>query len=477
MHAVPALVVSVIAVTLAIAACGQGDQVRDTTDSTDAEVDVPRRAVGLLPTGASEFSVVDVEQVLDGEAPPDYRDQLEDQWSDALLDIGVKFEDVSTMVVGTVDGDDLIILKGDFDFEYVRDALSDSDFQESDYRDFELWEDDRTGTAALIEGDEYVLFGDAEGAPVRDVLRGLSRGSRLLGYEDDSETNELLDRVGSGWYVRVGGEDDCGGVVPRYCEAVAWSADSGRGSEVDVTWAFLFRDERSADSAVGIIEEVLYYVRDVVLVDIEADDRYVVATGVMDEDDWTPSTWESFTEEQEPEFPAPAPAAPAAAPAPAPAPAPDDHADGFAGATSISVGDTLNGDVETGNDVDMFSFRVREDYLYRIRVRHRSISDTVLTLYDADGEYLAEDDDSAGDGAALLEWESSRSGIHYVEVRGYDSDQTGRYRLELDGFALPTASAPAPTAAPAAPAAAPTVSPPPAPAPPRPGGRQNWRHH
>ena len=166
--------VSLIAVILTIAACAQGDQVRDTTDSTDAEVDVPRSAVGLLSTDASEFSVVDVEQVLDGEAPSDYRDQLEDQWSDALLDIGVKFEDVSTMVVGTVDGDDLIILKGDFDFEYVRDALSDSDFQESDYRDFELWEDDRTGTAALIEGDEYVLFG-AAAVPLSHLTRAGGR--------------------------------------------------------------------------------------------------------------------------------------------------------------------------------------------------------------------------------------------------------------------------------------------------------------
>ena len=61
-----------------------------------------------------------------------------------------------------------------------------------------------TGTAALLEDDGYVLFGDADGRPVRDVLRGLNRGSRLLGYEDDSDVNELLDRVGSGWYVRVG---------------------------------------------------------------------------------------------------------------------------------------------------------------------------------------------------------------------------------------------------------------------------------
>ena len=103
----------------------------------------------------------------------------------------------------------------------------------------------------------------------------------------------------------------------------------------------------------------------------------------------------------------------------------------------------------------MFSFRAREDYRYSIRVRHGSISDTVLVLYDADGDYVIdviEDDDSGGDGAARLDWVAQRSGTYYVEVKGYDGGESGSYRLELE------------FSAPAAPVAQPTIAPAPAPA-------------
>ena len=134
--------VALAALVLSATACGQEDQSGNRVPRpVEDGVDVPRRAVGLLPTGATQFSVIDVEEVLGGDAPSEYGDQLEDQWSDALRDIGVRLDDVSTMVVATVDDDDLIILQGGFDFEDVRDELSDSGFEENDYRDFELWED------------------------------------------------------------------------------------------------------------------------------------------------------------------------------------------------------------------------------------------------------------------------------------------------------------------------------------------------
>ena len=131
----------------------------------------------------------------------------------------------------------------------------------------------------------------------------------------------------------------------------------------------------------------------------------------------------------------------------------DDHADSYARATSLTVGDTLSGEIEIGNDVDVFSFRARADTRYSIRVHQRSISDTVLNLHDSDGRRIAEDDDSGGNGAAWLQWEAPRSGIYYVEVSGYDRDNTGSYILEIERHARPAPAAPAP--APAAPASAP----------------------
>ena len=129
-------------------------------------------------------------------------------------------------------------------------------------------------------------------------------------------------------------------------------------------------------------------------------------------------------EEEEPVVePSPAPAAPRAA---------DDHADDITGATRIQVGDRLNGDIEHGGDVDLFSFRAQSGYYYAIRVRHGTNPYTILTLLDSDGRFITEDDDSGGDGEPWLEWAAPSSGIYYVEVRGFDSDATGTYRIEMD---------------------------------------------
>ena len=153
--------------------------------------------------------------------------------------------------------------------------------------------------------------------------------------------------------------------------------------------------------------------------------------------------------ESDPE-PTPAPQ-PTLAPAPTtvPARAADDHADGISGATRISVGDGLNGDIEHEGDVDLFSFRAQSGYNYTIRVRHGANPDTILTLLDSDGRLITEDDDSGGDGEPRLEWAAPSTGNYYVEVRGFDGDATGTYRIDLDES--DPEPVPAPTAAPAPP--------------------------
>ena len=142
---------------------------------------------------------------------------------------------------------------------------------------------------------------------------------------------------------------------------------------------------------------------------------------------------------------APAPkseSAPTATPTPQPTPAPqstlaparavDDHADYITGATSISVGEARGGEIENSDDVDFFVFRTQKDHRYTIRIRHGTNPDTYLVLYDAEGRNLTEDFDSGGDGEPWLEWAAPSSGVYYVAVRGFNSDATGTYRIEID---------------------------------------------
>ena len=88
-----------------------------------------------------------------------------------------------------------------------------------------------------------------------------------------------------------------------------------------------------------------------------------------------------------------------------------------------------------------------------------SNADPVLELYDADGQLLARNDDSAADGSAQIAYTFDTAGTYYGVVRIYASDSYGtgtEYQLRMTA-GTPT---PAPTTQPP-PTATPTPTPPP----------------
>lgn len=157
-----------IVVSFAISGCGQGaDESGVAQDEVELEQEeenfaVPTEPIGLAPSNLPEYKVVDVGRILSGEAPPHYRDEVVETWGDILLPIDVTPEEVAEIVL-TGEGRSLLtLLQGDFEYEAVRDALSDSGLIKDDYRGFELWEDGTAGVyhaAALIENYGYIVLG------------------------------------------------------------------------------------------------------------------------------------------------------------------------------------------------------------------------------------------------------------------------------------------------------------------------------
>lgn len=111
-----------------------------------------------------------------------------------------------------------------------------------------------------------------------------------------------------------------------------------------------------------------------------------------------------------------------------PADAPDDHADSLPTATPITVGESVGGVVGDFADSDIFTFEAAQGVFYEIDVALGSLSDSVATLYDADGVVLDVNDDHGDSLASRIVWEATYSGTHYVEVYGYD---TGSYTLTV----------------------------------------------
>ena len=117
--------------------------------------------------------------------------------------------------------------------------------------------------------------------------------------------------------------------------------------------------------------------------------------------------------------------------APGPTPPADDHGDSRSDATSVDVNASAWGSIEVGDDVDFFSFNAVSGRSYTIETRLETLSDSVITLYDAGGSYIDDNDDiSDSDLASRIEWTAPSSGTYYVRVEGY-GDETGAYRLEI----------------------------------------------
>lgn len=106
----------------------------------------------------------------------------------------------------------------------------------------------------------------------------------------------------------------------------------------------------------------------------------------------------------------------------------DDHADSPEGATPVTVGEPVGGELHYGGEVDFFVFEAVGGESYEIAVAPGTLEDPTLALYDAGVWQLDFDDDSGGSLAPLLLWEASDSGPLYVEVGGFGA---GSYTLTI----------------------------------------------
>ncbi len=103
----------------------------------------------------------------------------------------------------------------------------------------------------------------------------------------------------------------------------------------------------------------------------------------------------------------------------APSGGPDDHADFPDGATVIAIGVQASGELGSDDDTDYFVFEAEQDGIYRIDIALVTLSDSVLTLYDAEWRELASSDDYSDTLASRVFWQAEYSGEHYIEVWGY----------------------------------------------------------
>ncbi len=185
-------------------------------------------------------------------------------------------------------GEHLGILEGDFEFADLRADLEDLEYEETSYREYEVWED-RGGRDyyALVGEGQYLLYSKSEDA-VKAALNSLYREVSLANAEDN-DLKRVLDKVGRAPMVWFINEDRCG--IKR-CQGygIAFSGYDAVAEEIPVTFVLLFSSAQAAERAADEYDEIATFVEERITIndgnidiaDIASDGEFVVGSGKYD---------------------------------------------------------------------------------------------------------------------------------------------------------------------------------------------------
>ena len=248
------------------------------------ESKAPDDPLDMLPEDTVVVFQYDMEAISDSEAGEVIEEKLDPFWDSSIADMGILMNETESLTAGATEDDIYTILKGRFDFEYIRDDLNDHDYDDDDYRGYEVWSGGRivdVSTVALIEESGMVMVGSED--RIQGILRSLARGggARSRGME---ATLRAMDRAGEG--LVTFGIGECAEEL-RGCEAVAGSLAEGGPYEFRLVQALLFRNQQTAESQLDDVRDLAEEEETTFSIDsFTTDGEFVIGILSIDEDDF-----------------------------------------------------------------------------------------------------------------------------------------------------------------------------------------------
>lgn len=110
--------------------------------------------------------------------------------------------------------------------------------------------------------------------------------------------------------------------------------------------------------------------------------------------------------------------------------------------TTARLDGTADGEISPAGDTDWYRLAVQTGQRYNFALvgianADGQTLDTMLGIYDAQGNQLAFNDDANGSLNSALRFVPQASGDIFVEARGYSAEATGAYRLGVSAEAIP----------------------------------------
>ena len=228
----------------------------------------PGNAVEFVLEDATSITLINIGDILAAESVParlgslignnwdidEFQDELRDDWDEDANAFETDPESVQQlMAIGTPDGG-YVIVKGNFNFEDIKAALEDEDYDDGTYREREIWEDGGA-SVALFEGSGIYVVGAS--SQIKKILRALDQGDGFM--ESTTELRQALDRAQSG-ALAVAAAANCSGTYAANangCRAAAIAITGGNEDTTIYANAAVFSSERRAETALDDIEEAI----------------------------------------------------------------------------------------------------------------------------------------------------------------------------------------------------------------------------
>ena len=145
---------------------------------------------------ASAIGILNVSEVMDGDIPSEIRDDFVYKW-DEIEKYEAYLDELRTIVVVGSSNGDYSIFRGKIDFEAVRDALDDEDYQDDTYRITvtTVWPYSKRGTHGSPTGAPGRILKDTKGAPLRRLVEEVGGGWKIAGADESEVSCRFTDSI------------------------------------------------------------------------------------------------------------------------------------------------------------------------------------------------------------------------------------------------------------------------------------------
>ena len=233
--------------------------------------------VKLLPNDTNTIVYIDVSTMSKDPDLADMYDSLQDEWVGFEEDFGIALPSVNILAIAYYEDGAAVVIKGDFDFDSVHNALRNQEsqgFAEDEYKSVEVWIG-KDYTVAFPDG-MYVMGSSLD--TVKNFIE-LSQGDGTSMY-DDEHVKSIVDRLPAGINTLLQNEDVVSiGGVQYLAGGISLIKSSSIEGTLELKGWYKFGSAADAEAGLADLEDYLKHVFDATNVSSQLNGEFIELTG------------------------------------------------------------------------------------------------------------------------------------------------------------------------------------------------------